>query len=114
MSGVEFAIAGLAVLLGAALQGTIGLGLGMVSGPILALLDPTLVPGPLLMLATLLTLTVVLRERAALDLAGTGRLHLPPRSNADSADARRRPQPPAGRIVRSTPRGRPRGRHSRG
>ncbi|ASO20181.1 hypothetical protein FHR81_000135 [Actinoalloteichus hoggarensis] len=72
MSGVEFVIAGLAVLVGAALQGTIGLGLGMLAGPILALLDPTLVPGPLLMLATVLTLVVVLRERAALDLAGTG------------------------------------------
>ncbi|SFA77890.1 hypothetical protein SAMN05216266_101373 [Amycolatopsis marina] len=70
MSVTAFAIAAFAVLLGACLQGALGFGLGMLGGPILALLDPTLIPGPLLLLATALTLIVAVRERAELDLSG--------------------------------------------
>jgi uncharacterized membrane protein YfcA len=65
-------IAGLAVACGACLQGTIGFGLGMLATPIVALVDPSMVPGPLVALAGLLTLVVLARERGQVDLGGVG------------------------------------------
>jgi uncharacterized membrane protein YfcA len=79
VSGAEVVIACCTVFLGACLQGSVGFGLGMLGGPVLALLDPELVPGPLLLLATVLTCVVAVVERARLDLRGarwalTGRI----------------------------------------
>lgn len=54
----------------AALQGSIGFGLGLVAAPVIALVDPSLLPALVVMLATLVTLLVVLRERADLDVRG--------------------------------------------
>ena len=65
-------IAGLAVACGACLQGTIGFGLGLLATPIVALVDPAFVPGPLIMVAGLLTLLVLARDRAHVDLGGVG------------------------------------------
>lgn len=62
--------AGLAVLVGAAVQGTIGLGLGLVAAPVMALLDPTLVPGTILLVTALLPLLTGLREREGIDWRG--------------------------------------------
>lgn len=72
-------IACCAVFLGSCLQGSVGFGLGMLGGPVLALLDPALVPGPLLLLATALTCLIAAVERDRLDLHGakwalTGRI----------------------------------------
>ena len=39
-------VAGIGVLVGAAVQGAVGMGLGLIGAPVLPLLDPTLVPGP--------------------------------------------------------------------
>lgn len=53
-------IAALSVLLGAMAQGVVGLGVGLVVGPVLTLLDPALMPGSALILGLampLLTLT---------------------------------------------------------
>ena len=47
---------------GAAVQGSVGFGLGVLGAPILALIDPRLVPGPLLLDALLLTVLVAVRE----------------------------------------------------
>jgi uncharacterized protein len=47
---------------GAAVQGSVGFGLGVLGAPILALIDPRLVPGPLLLDALLLTILVAVRE----------------------------------------------------
>lgn len=62
----------LVVFAGAFLQGLSGVGLGMVASPLLALADPALVPGPLLMISCVIAVMTVLRERAALDLSGLG------------------------------------------
>ena len=55
-----------------ALQASIGFGIGMLAAPIVAIVDPALIPGTLIMLATLVTLIVVVREREDIDLRGTG------------------------------------------
>jgi len=53
------------VCLGAMLQGSIGFGLGTFSVPILLLLEPLFVPGPMLLVAFFLTLMLLRRERAS-------------------------------------------------
>jgi uncharacterized membrane protein YfcA len=47
---------------GSAIQGSVGFGLGVFGAPLLALLDPRLVPGPILLDALLLTVLVAVRE----------------------------------------------------
>ena len=70
LSPVAFAVACVVVVVGACVQGTLGFGLGLIAAPVLAFLDPDLVPAPLLMLALLLTIVVAFRERGALDWRG--------------------------------------------
>jgi uncharacterized protein len=67
-------LAGLAVACGACLQGSIGFGfgLGLLATPIVALVDPSMVPGPLVLVAGLLTLLVLARDREQVDLGGVG------------------------------------------
>ena len=55
---------------GALLQGSVGFGLGLIGVPLLVLIDPVFVPGPLLLGAFLLTLLVSHREHAAIDFNG--------------------------------------------
>ena len=47
---------------GSAIQGSVGFGLGVFGAPLLVLLDPRLVPGPILLDALLLTVLVAVRE----------------------------------------------------
>lgn len=63
-------VAALAVLAGAVIQGATGFGLGMVAGPILLLLDPVFVPGPLLVMAFCVSLMSTIRDRASVDYRG--------------------------------------------
>ena len=72
MSVLGFAVVASAVLLASALQASIGFGIGMLAAPIVAIVDPALIPGTLIMLAALVTLMVVVREREDIDLRGTG------------------------------------------
>ncbi|MGV9870221.1 sulfite exporter TauE/SafE family protein [Rhodococcus koreensis] len=72
MSGAEFAVIALAVFLASCMQASIGFGMGMLAAPVVALVDPSLLPGTLIMTATVVTVMVVWREREALDLTGTG------------------------------------------
>jgi hypothetical protein len=58
------------VTLGSAVQGSVGLGLGLIAAPILALIDPMLIPGPILLCGLVLTLLMSYRERRAMDIAG--------------------------------------------
>jgi len=60
------------VMAGAILQGSVGFGLGMLAAPLLVLIDPSLVPAPLLLAALALTLLVAFSERASIDLKGIG------------------------------------------
>lgn len=68
----ELLVASLVIAVGSLVQGSIGLGLGLLSTPILVLVEPELVPGPILFVAMLLTFAVAWRERASLDLVGIG------------------------------------------
>ncbi|WP_307796268.1 sulfite exporter TauE/SafE family protein [Amycolatopsis sp. 195334CR] len=72
MSVPAFCVLSAVVLVGSMLQVSIGFGLGMLAAPVIALLDPTLVPVVLLLLATGVTTATVLAERAHLDLRGAG------------------------------------------
>ncbi len=56
-------LANLVVVLGATLQGSVGFGLGFVGAPLLMLLNPTYIPGPLLLNAVVLTVLLTHRER---------------------------------------------------
>jgi len=59
----ELAAALALVFAGSVVQGTIGFGLAVVAAPILLLLDPVFVPGPMLLAAMLLVILVALHER---------------------------------------------------
>jgi len=58
--------------LGASVHSTIGMGIALVSVPVLALVDPTLVPVPQMLLALVLNSALLWRERHALDTRGVG------------------------------------------
>ncbi|ASO21736.1 hypothetical protein FHR81_003384 [Actinoalloteichus hoggarensis] len=72
MSGWELALLGVVVLVGAFLQASIGFGLGMLAGPVMALVEPALVPAGVMLLATGVTAATVVLEREHLDLRGAG------------------------------------------
>ena len=67
------------VAAGAALQASVGIGFGVLSAPLLAILAPELVPGPVLLLSLLLAAMTTTREFRSvhvgeLGLAFTGRI----------------------------------------
>lgn len=67
---VGFAVVAFAIFFASCMQASIGFGMGMLAAPIVALVDPSLVPGTLIMLAILVSTMVLVREGAALDLSG--------------------------------------------
>jgi uncharacterized membrane protein YfcA len=69
---LEFVLLAALVLAAACLQGSIGFGMGMLAAPFIALLDPSLLPVLVIMLAMVVTLIVVVMDRAALDVRGAG------------------------------------------
>jgi hypothetical protein len=60
---IEIAFALLCAAVGATLQGSIGFGLAVVAAPLLLLIDPVWVPGPMMMAASLLVMMIALRDR---------------------------------------------------
>lgn len=62
----------LVVLLGATIQGMVGLGLNLVSAPVVTMVAPSLMPELLLVLAVLLPLFTLARERDDIDWGGLG------------------------------------------
>ena len=72
VTATGFAVIAVAIVLASCMQASIGFGMGMLAAPIVAAVDPGLIPGTLIMLATVVTLMVVVREREAIDFAGTG------------------------------------------
>ena len=72
MSALGFCTVAGAIMLASALQASIGFGIGMLAAPVVALVDPGLIPGTLIMVAALVTLIVAIREREDIDLRGTG------------------------------------------
>ncbi|MFC5183386.1 sulfite exporter TauE/SafE family protein [Actinomadura harenae] len=65
-------VAGLAVLAGAIVQSSVGFGVGTVATPVVALLFPDLMPGALLIAATVTPMFTMVREVRHADLRGLG------------------------------------------
>ena len=65
-----FAVATLLAAIAACVQGTVGFGLALTSAPLLALLDPAFVPGPLLVASLPVSLAALVRERHHADVRG--------------------------------------------
>ncbi|CAN5124693.1 sulfite exporter TauE/SafE family protein [soil metagenome] len=65
-----FLLASVAVLFGSTMQGLSGVGLGLVAAPVIILIDPTIGPGPLLVLAMLMSAIMLIRQRAGIDRRG--------------------------------------------
>ncbi len=61
------ALAGIAVLVGAVIQGAIGLGVGLVAAPVVSLLDPSLMPGSLLVVGFALPVLSLASEHRHID-----------------------------------------------
>ncbi|WP_439660101.1 sulfite exporter TauE/SafE family protein [Lentzea sp. HUAS TT2] len=72
MSWGLLAAAGVVVAIGGLLQGLIGFGLALVAVPLLALLDPTLLPVPVLMIAAAHASMALAREFGHVDWRGVG------------------------------------------
>jgi uncharacterized membrane protein YfcA len=66
---LDFLLAGGAVTIGAALQGSVGFGLGLVAAPLLILVEPRLVPGPLICAAFGLTVLMAYKDRESIRLS---------------------------------------------
>jgi uncharacterized protein len=60
-------LAGVAVLVGAVVQGAVGMGVGLVAAPIVTLLDPSLMPGSLLVCGLLLPAMSLATEHRHVD-----------------------------------------------
>lgn len=69
---VTLALTGLVVFLGALVQGSVGFGLALLAAPLLAIIDPALVPVPMLLLATSHAGLALFRERGQTDWTGVG------------------------------------------
>ncbi|UZX01212.1 sulfite exporter TauE/SafE family protein [Arthrobacter sp. CDRTa11] len=72
MNGWEYAVIAGVIFLAACLQASTGFGMGMLAAPVIAMMEPELLPATLILLALLVTILVTVRERQSLDLRGTG------------------------------------------
>lgn len=70
LTPVEAAVGCVVVAVGAVVQGSVGIGLAILAAPVLALIEPRFVPGPLLLCGFVLTLLMTYRERESVDFAG--------------------------------------------
>lgn len=70
MTLTSFGLAAAVIFLGAMIQGIVGLGMNLLATPLLTLVDPALVPVPLLMLAFVLALLALRRESGHADWRG--------------------------------------------
>lgn len=64
MTSSQLALAFAVVLIGSAIQGSVGFGLSLFAAPLLVLIDPVLVPGPAIVGSSVLNLLVMRREVA--------------------------------------------------
>ena len=69
---LDYSWIALVVMIGACLQGAGGIGFGMFVGPVLAIGHPDLVPGPVLLLAGLLSTMSAAREFRSIDFPVLG------------------------------------------
>jgi uncharacterized protein len=64
--------AGLVLVVGALVQGSVGYGMALVAAPLLAMVDPTLVPVPLILLTSVHAVLAVVRDWRHADWSGIG------------------------------------------
>lgn len=55
---------------GSVVQGSVGLGISLVAAPILMIIDPSLMPGSMILVAALLPVITLIREHADIDWSG--------------------------------------------
>jgi len=67
-----YAVIAAAVLVGSTVQSAVGLGVGLVAAPVTALLEPTLMPGALLMVAILMPCLTLVADHHDIDWSGLG------------------------------------------
>ena len=72
MSPLEYGVIFVVMAAAAGLQSGIGFGMNLLAAPLVALIEPRLVPGPLLLSAVSLTVFIARRERAHVDWTGLG------------------------------------------
>ncbi len=60
------------VAAGSVVQGAVGYGLALLSAPLLVLIEPRLVPGPLVFAGLVLTVVMAVRDRASIHVSGVG------------------------------------------
>lgn len=72
MFDVAVVLAALAVFVGSVVQGSVGFGMAMLAAPFVTLLDPTLMPGSLLLVGGALAASVSFREWRHADWSGLG------------------------------------------
>ena len=70
MTTTTILLISLVIGLAAALQSSIGYGLALIANPILVLINPDFIPGPVLFAVFFLSILVMLRERHSMDLNG--------------------------------------------
>jgi hypothetical protein len=74
VSGIEVLAVVLVMAFGSAVQASVGFGLSLAAAPILILINPLLVPAPLLVAALVLTILVSYRDRQGIQVTGVGSL----------------------------------------
>ena len=72
LSPVALAAATLIMAIGSACQASVGIGMALVAAPVLALIEPRFIPGPMLLAGVVLAWTTAYRERGSLDTRGLG------------------------------------------
>lgn len=72
LSAGELLVASLLIFLGSLVQSAVGFGLAIVAAPLLYLIEPRMVPGPMLLLGLVLSALNVWRNRAGLAVAELG------------------------------------------
>jgi uncharacterized membrane protein YfcA len=76
VSGTVWALASAIVLVGALVHGSVGFGINLVAGPLLVILDPAFIPGPLILIAGLMVVLVLATERSSLDVSAVRRVSI--------------------------------------
>jgi uncharacterized protein len=72
MTPLDFVFATLLSAAGSCVQASVGFGLGLLSAPLLGLIDPSFVPGPVIFASLPLSVLVAVRERSELELGELG------------------------------------------
>lgn len=72
MPDLTLILAAFAVLLGSAVQGSVGFGVALLAAPAVMLIDPSLMPGSVLIVSTSLAATGFVQERRHVEWSGLG------------------------------------------